>query len=170
MLYRFNTNKGQALLPAWGRASLIQRFANSDYLLHQATYTTCAPQDKAWELEAKSISIDNKKAVGVARDVTLRIHDWPVLYLPYLSFPTNKDRKSGFLMPIMGYSNVGGFDFGLPYYWNMAPNYDLTLIPHVYTERGVMMGAEYRFLTTNSQGVISGDFLPDDAAYRNFLA
>ncbi|EHL30766.1 LPS-assembly protein LptD [Legionella drancourtii] len=169
VLYRFNTNKGQALLPAWGRASIMKRFANSDYLLRQATYTTCAPQDKAWELEAKSISIDNKKAVGVARNVKLRIHEWPVLYVPYLSFPTSKERKSGFLMPVGGYSNTGGFDFGLPYYVNLAPNYDLTLIPHAYSERGVMMGAEYRYLTAKSYGVLSGSLLPDDAAYRNFL-
>lgn len=169
VLYRFNTNKGQALLPAWGRASLMKRFANADYLLRQATYTTCAPQDKAWDLEAKSISIDNKKAIGVARGVKLRIREWPVLYLPYLSFPTSKERKSGFLMPIGGYSNTGGFDLGLPYYVNLAPNYDLTLIPHAYSERGVMMGAEYRYLTAKSYGVFSGSLLPDDAAYRNFL-
>lgn len=169
VLYRFNTNKSQALLPAWGRARLMQRFANSDYLLTQASYSTCAPQDKAWQLDAKSIAIDNKKGVGVARDVTLRIREWPVLYVPYMSFPTNKDRKSGFLMPIAGYSNVGGFDFGLPYYWNIAPNQDLTLIPHAYSERGVMMGGEYRYLTANSQGIFSGTFLPKDAAYRNFL-
>ncbi|MFT4060055.1 MAG: LPS-assembly protein LptD [Legionella sp.] len=169
VLYRFNTNKGHALLPAWGRASLIKRFANSDYLLRQATYTTCAPQDKAWDLQAKSISIDNKKAVGVARNVTLRFREWPVFYVPYLSFPTNKERKSGFLMPIGGYSNTGGFDLGIPYYWNMAPNYDLTLLPHAYSERGVMLGAEYRFLTEKSTGIIAGSFLPDDQAYRFFL-
>lgn len=61
VIYRFNTNKRTAILPAWGRAALMQRFPNSDYLLRQATYTTCAPQDKAWNIEAKSIVIDNKK-------------------------------------------------------------------------------------------------------------
>jgi LPS-assembly protein len=169
VLYRFNTNRKHAVLPAWGRASRVERYPNEDFLLSRTTYTTCAPHDKAWALEAKTIYINNKKARGVARDVTLRIHDWPVLYVPYLSFPTNKDRKSGFLMPIGGYSNIGGFDFGIPYYLNLAPNYDLTLFPHVYSKRGVMMGAEYRYLTPNSYGLIGGNFLPNDAAYRNFL-
>ncbi|HHF7375913.1 LPS-assembly protein LptD [Legionella bozemanae] len=169
VIYRFNTNKRTAVLPAWGRAGLMQRFPNSDYLLRQATYTTCAPQDKAWDLEAKSIVIDNKKKMGVARNVTLRIRERPVLYVPYLSFPTTKERKSGFLMPLAGYSNVGGFDLGLPYYWNIAPNYDLTLTPHLYTKRNVMLGGEFRYLTANSAGIIVGNFLPDDAAYRNFL-
>lgn len=169
VLYRFNINKRAALLPAWGRAGLMQRFPNSDYLLRQATYTTCSPQDKAWDVEAKSIVIDNTKKMGVARNVKLRLHEWPVLYVPYLSFPTTKERKSGFLMPLTGYSNVGGFDLGLPYYWNIAPNYDLTLTPHVYTKRNVMLGGEFRYLTANSIGVLTGSFLPNDAAYRNFL-
>ena len=169
VLYRLNTDRSKALLPAWGRASFIQRFANKDYLLRQATYTTCAPQDKAWDIQADSITIDDANAKGVARNAVVHVNEWPVFYTPYLSFPTNKERKSGFLMPLVGYSNVGGFDFGLPYYWNMAPNYDMTLVPHVFTERGFMMGAEYRYLTSNSSGVITGNYLPKDKAFNNFL-
>lgn len=169
VLYRFNANKKQAMLPAWGRASLIRRYANNDFLLRKATYTTCAPQDKSWDIQAGSITIDDANATGVARHAKIRIREWPVLYLPYLSFPTNKERKSGFLMPIVGYSNVGGFDFGLPYYLNLAPNYDLTLTPHLFTERGVMLGGEYRFLSANSSGMIRGNLLPQDRAYRRFI-
>ena len=169
VLYRFATERSGAVLPAWGRASLIRRFANKDYLLQKATYTTCAPQDKTWDVEAQSIAIDNAKATGVAKNATIRIRRWPVFYTPYLSFPTNKERKSGFLLPMIGYSNVGGIDFGLPYYWNIAPNYDMTLTPHVYSERGVMMGGEFRYLSSNSFGVIRGNFLPNDKAYKNFL-
>ncbi len=169
VLYRFNTHKSSAELPAWGRASLIRRFANQDYLLRKATYTTCAPQDKAWDIRADSITLDNANAKGIARNATLRIHDWPVLYSPYLSFPTNKNRKSGFLMPLVGYSNVGGFDLGLPYYWNIAPNYDMTIVPHVYAKRGTMLGGEFRYLTGNNYGKIEGSFLPDDRAFGAFL-
>lgn len=169
VLYRFNSERHHAALPAWGQAKMIQRFSNKDYLLKQATYSTCAPQDKAWSLEAKSIKIDDAKARGVARDAVLRIHEWPVLYTPYLSFPTNKERKSGFLMPLTGYSNVSGWDFGAPYYWNIAPNYDMTITPHVYSERGVMLGDEFRFLSTNSVGLIKGTFLPNDKVFQRFI-
>ena len=169
VLYRFNGDIRDATLPAWGRASFIKRFANKDYLLRQATYTTCAPQDKAWSVEATSITLDDAKATGVAKNAVIRIHEWPVFYTPYLSFPTNKDRKSGFLLPIAGYSNVGGFDLGVPYYWNIAPNYDMTITPHEYSERGVMMGGEFRYLTPKSIGIIRGDFLPNDRAFKNFL-
>ncbi|WP_035889899.1 LPS-assembly protein LptD [Legionella norrlandica] len=169
VLYRFNTDRRSALLPAWGRASLIKRFANEDYFLKGATYTTCAPRDKAWSIEAESISLDKAKGKGVARNAKLRINEWPVLYTPYLSFPTNKDRKSGFLMPIVGYSNVGGADLGIPYYWNMAPNYDMTLVPHLYTKRGMMMGGQFRYLTPKSNGILNGNFLPNDKAFGQFL-
>ena len=169
VLYRFSTPHAFAILPAWGRASLIKRHPNQDYSLTQATYTTCRPQDRAWHIEAKSIYLNNEKHSGVARDAKFYIKDTPIFYTPYLSFPTSKERKSGFLLPTKGYSNIGGFDFSLPYYWNIAPNYDATLIPHAYTERGLMLGGEFRYLQARSSGIINANILPDDQAYKNFL-
>ena len=169
VLYLFNSQRNEAVLPAWGRASFIERFANKDYLLRKATYTTCAPQDKSWQIEADEIQLDNTAARGVARNAVLRVADWPLLYTPYLSFPLSKKRKSGFLMPMSGYSNVGGFDLALPYYWNIAPNYDATIVPHLYTRRGFMMGGDFRFLTESSTGIVGGNFLPKDKAFSAFL-
>lgn len=168
-LYRFETTRANALLPAWGQASWIERFSNQNYLLKKATYSTCPPQDMAWQIEAREITLDHQKETGVARDAVLRVRDLPLLYTPYLSFPTSKKRKSGVLMPTYGYSNVGGFDVAAPYYLNLAPNYDATLVPHLYTFRGVMAGGEFRFLTDNSTGIIGGNFLPKDAAFNSFL-
>ncbi|MDX1836383.1 LPS assembly protein LptD [Legionella taurinensis] len=169
VLYRFNSPRPSASLPAWGRASFIERFANKDYFLKKATYTTCAPQDKAWQIEADSIALDDATATGVARHARLRVRDVPVFYTPYLSFPTSKDRKSGFLLPTLGSSNIGGFNFALPYYWNMAPNYDATITPEIYTRRGVMLGGQFRYLTENSTGIFNGRFLPQDRAFKQFL-
>lgn len=169
VLYRFRNDRKGALLPAWGRASWVRRFANKNYLLRNASYTTCAPQDKAWQIEAKKLSLDSIAERGVARNATLRVGGWPLLYTPYLSFPTSKKRKSGFLMPTYGYSNIGGADLALPYYWNIAPNYDATIGPHIYSRRGLMFGGDFRFLTERSVGAIGGSFLPNDKAYKNFL-
>jgi LPS-assembly protein len=169
VLYRFNMEKRGAVLPAWGRAGLVERFANNDYFLKKATYTTCAPQDSAWQIEADSIKLDAANDKGVARNAKLYVHNWPVLYTPYLSFPTSKKRKSGFLMPVVGSSNRGGFDLALPYYWNMAPNYDATITPHLYTKRGLMFEGQYRYLSANSFSTLQGRFLGHDRAYRRFL-
>lgn len=169
VLYRFNLQRHAAILPSWGRASYIERFANKNYLLKNATYTTCSPQDRSWHIEAEKITIDDARSIGVARDAKLLIGKVPVLYTPYLSFPTSKERKSGFLIPTKGYSNIGGFDFALPYYWNMAPNYDATITPHLYTRRGLMMGEQFRYLTQHSAGTIGARFLPHDRALKEFI-
>jgi LPS-assembly protein len=169
VLYRFSFPKKGAVLPAWGRASLIERYANENYFLKKATYTTCAPGDRAWQIEAEEITIDQTRSRGTAKDATLYIGKLPLLRAPYLSFPITKERKSGFLMPAPGYTSVGGFDIAFPYYWNIAPNYDATITPHVYTMRGLMLGGEFRYLTEHSAGFFDGHFLPGDQAYRNFL-
>lgn len=169
VVYRFKTTRAHAFLPAWGRASWVQRFSNQDYLLKKSTYSTCPPKSRAWEVNAKEIRLDSQKERGVARDALLRVGDVPVLYTPYLSFPTSNARKSGFLMPLVGYSNLTGFDFATPYYLNLAPNWDATLVPHAYTMRGVMLGGNTRFLTPHSTGIVGGNFLPHDAYFKNFL-
>ena len=169
VLYRFDVQRARAILPAWGRANFIERFANENYLLSKATYSTCAPQDKAWQIEASEITLDHATETGVARNAVLRVAEWPLFYTPYMSFPTSSARKSGFLMPMYGYSNTGGFDLALPYYLNIAPNFDATLVPHEYTLRGTMMGGEARFLTANSAGMVGGSFLPNDRAFNEFL-
>ncbi len=169
VLYRFRNGHDLSVLPAWGRASLIKRFANQNYLLQKATYSTCAPQDRSWQIEANSITLDHDKEKGVARNAVLRVGGLPVLYTPYLSFPTSKKRKSGFLMPLVGYSNVGGGDLALPFYWNIAPNYDATIVPHAYALRGLMMGGDLRFLTNQSVGTIGANVLPKDKAFNRFI-
>lgn len=169
VFYRLETNNAGASLPVWGRASLIKRFENRNLLLREATYTTCAPHDKAWMIKAREIHVFEAEGRGVARDAVLELNDTPVLYAPYLSFPTSKARKSGFLMPTNGFSNIGGLDLSVPYYWNIAPNFDATIVPHVYALRGVMLGGDARFLTEQSSGVLGGHFLPSDRAFREYL-
>jgi LPS-assembly protein len=169
VLYRFDTNHGHCLLPAWGKANFIERFSNQDYHLRDVTYTTCSPLDRSWFIAAHDIRLNQATQTGVARGAMLHIADHPIVYLPYFSFPTSNARKSGWLMPISGYSNIGGFDFATPYYLNIAPNYDATLMPHLYTRRGLMLGGEFRFLTQNTVGVTGVHFLPQDSAFNQFI-
>lgn len=168
-LYRLKHSHAHATLPAFGKADLIQRFKNRDLLLKGATYTTCSPKDNAWMLRANEIHLYESEGKGVARDAVLEFRDQPIVYAPYLTFPISKKRKSGFLMPTSGYSNIGGGDLSFPYYWNIAPNYDATIVPRAYTRRGFMIGGDTRFMTAHSQGVIGGTFLGGDRAFREYL-
>jgi LPS-assembly protein len=89
----------------------------------------------------------------------------PVLYVPTFTFPIDDRRRSGLLIPSAGYGENTGFDLTVPYYLNLAPNYDLTLAPRVMSKRGVMLGGEFRFLTETTEGTLAAEFLPNDREY-----
>jgi LPS-assembly protein len=131
-------------------------------LLEGVDYTTCPSTEDGWLLSASSIKLDHKSDRGSARNAVLRVRDIPVLYLPYINFPISDKRKSGFLMPSVGTTNESGFDTRVPYYWNIAPNHDATVTPRVLSDRGVMLGSEYRYLQKNYAGQFDFEFLSDD--------
>ena len=130
--------------------------------LTQSTYTTCDPTNPGWSFRADDMVLNQDTGVGVGHDVTFRVNDVPVFWLPYMTFPLDDRRESGFLFPDIGYSNTRGFDTALPYYFNLAPNYDATLIPRLMTERGLMIGGEFRYLTDSSLGAFDFQILPND--------
>lgn len=136
----------------------------------QATYSTCDVDAHVWEFRGKSITINKETGVGVARDATMRIDNVPFIYLPYFSFPIDNRRKSGFLDPSFGSSSRAGFELSTPYYLNLAPNYDATLDPRIYTDRGLMLGTEFRYLTTGSKGQINAEYVPNDHGSNDGLA
>lgn len=144
--------------------AVIDRSSNIDHL-ENVTWSTCERVDPTWQLKARTLEIDNNVNRAVARDATFRVADTPVFWLPYFSFPTTDDRATGFLTPSIGSSDQRGLEMEIPYYWNIAPNQDATFTLHPMSKRGLMLGAEYRFLTEKHSGEISGAILPSDAKY-----
>jgi len=127
----------------------------------QVVYTTCAPNVNDWELQAESLELNNETGRGTGRNVWVEVFDMPILYTPYISFPIDDRRQSGILAPTFGNSDTTGTDFAVPYYWNIAPNYDATITPRVMSSRGFMLGAEFRYLSNSSEGQISAEGLND---------
>jgi LPS-assembly protein len=130
--------------------------------LTDATFSTCDISDQQWAFSARDMDLDRAEGIGRAHNVTFRIHDVPVFWLPYASFSIDERRKSGFLFPSVGYTDRRGFDLTLPYYLNLAPNYDATLFPRLMTERGVQLGGEFRYLTDSSKGTFNAEWTPHD--------
>jgi len=130
--------------------------------LHGATYSTCAPDARHWELRANRIDIDTEKGMAVARGATLRVGQVPIIYLPWFMFPTDERRRTGLLFPSVSNSSRNGFDWKQPIYLNLAPNYDATLNPRLMTNRGVQLGAQFRYLVEGGAGVVDGTWMPDD--------
>ena len=135
-----------------------------------ATYSTCDVGHHLWEFRAKSITIDKDTGVGVARNATMRIGNVPFLYLPYFTFPTDDRRKSGFLYPTIGNTSRSGFEVSAPYYLNLAPNYDATLDPRTYSDRGAMLAGEFRYLVPGSNGQLNVEYVPKDHGENDGLA
>lgn len=130
----------------------------------ELNYTTCPPNSTGWSLKAERLTLDRIQGEGEAYDARVYLGDVPILYTPYLNFPIDDRRKSGFLPPHAGFSEHTGLDLSLPYYFNIAPNLDATFQPRLMTEHGLMLGGEMRFLTETQQGRLRGQILPDDPA------
>lgn len=142
------------------------RFASADVTeLKDVLLTSCEGDNPAWWVEMDELTLDEYDQSGTGTGAVLKLGGMPVLGSPWFTFPLSTERKSGFLSPVVGMSSARGLDISVPYYFNIAPNYDYTLTPQIISKRGVMLGNEFRFLTQHLAGEISGQYMPDDNDY-----
>ena len=146
-----------------GAADRLQISQDGLLQLDNVSYTTCPPGSNDWLLQANDIDLDSRSGTGTARGVKLRFQGVPILYAPYLSFPISDARKSGVLTPEIGSTSRSGNEIVVPFYWNIAPNYDATFTPRILTDRGVQMQGQFRYLTKAHNGVIDAEYLNDDS-------
>ncbi|WP_242482435.1 LPS-assembly protein LptD [Thiocystis violacea] len=169
--YNLETKKGTIEKPGYrmsGNANLRGE-AEQAWLLNEQQsryrdiiYTTCPPGNADWSILASDLELDQAAGLGTARHARIRIADIPVLYTPYLRFPIDGRRRSGLLIPTFGSSDSTGTDISLPYYWNIAPNMDATITPRYMSMRGLMLGAQFRHLSSFQRIEIDGEILPHD--------
>jgi LPS-assembly protein len=150
-----------------GAAGVLEINQEGRLELADVGYTTCPPGSQDWIIEADDIQLDSETGVGTAHDVKLRFKGVPILWAPYMSFPITDARKSGILAPEIGSTGRGGNELSIPYYWNIAPNYDATLTPRLLTDRGLQVGAEFRYLFSHSTGTAQAEYLPNDNKYND---
>lgn len=169
------TSQGTFVQPAFsllknggqGDASRIDFLDEDRMVAHDARYSTCprTPGQKwmpDWLVRATRIDIDNVEETGLARGGVLEFKGVPLLGLPLLSFPLTDKRKSGVLPPTINIDNISGLELTLPYYLNLAPNFDATLYPTLMSKRGVDLGGEFRYLEPSYNGEVRAAFMPSD--------
>jgi LPS-assembly protein len=137
---------------AQGKAERIDFESQEEANVINGSYSTCEGPDPDWYLKASTMHLDTGRDRGVARKAIVYFKDIPILGTPLMSFPLSDARKSGFLPPTIGTTNKGGLEVTVPYYLNIAPNRDLTLYPKVYSQRGLQLGADARYLGINYTG------------------
>ena len=145
-----------------GKAASISADKDNSTELNKTSITSCNLKDPDWRLDADNISLNHVEEYGSAEDVVLRFMDVPFLYVPYMEFPIGDRRRSGLLVPEVGYSSSRGSELTIPWYWNIAPNHDAILAPHLMSQRGTQLDTQYRFLTESSRGQMDVSYLNND--------
>jgi len=167
---RVQANEGYMLSPDYyfqqtggsGSAERVDFLDPDRSTLKKATYTTCSPDNADWYFSARKLDLDSDRQVGTAYGGVLNFFGVPIAGAPAFSFPLNGERRSGVLPPLFGYGSNSGADLTVPYYFNLAPNRDLTIYPRILTSRGVQLGEDFRYVGDGYSGRIRGEFLPDD--------
>ncbi len=150
-------------VPARG-TSRVTYFDSKDLSRYeQFSYTACPPGDRDWMMHADKVKINKETGQGTAQHAWMEFKGVPFFYTPYMSFPVDDRRQSGLLAPSFGYSRFRGFDLTVPYYFNLAPNYDLTAWVRGASTRGALLHGEFRYLTPYNQGRLVAEIVPNDA-------
>lgn len=167
---KMDTGQGYVLNPTYrlqrenaqGSARRIDFLSREEAVVEQGTYSTCEAPDPDWYLKSSKLNLDVGREVGTASGAVVYFKGVPILGSPLISFPLTEERKSGALPPTIGITSKGGLELQVPYYFNIAPNRDLTLLPRLYSKRGVQLGAHGRYLGEMYSGDTKLEVLPND--------
>ena len=177
MRYNLDTERGTMEKPKYqvrvnatrgrGEGDQMVFEGQGKYRLLGGNYTSCDVGNDDWFVRAKDFEIDKVRQIGTAHNASVVFLGAPILYTPYLSFSLDRERKSGFLTPTFGNTGNSGYEFSLPYYWNIAPNRDATITPRVMSKRGAMLNSEFRYLDPRYSGEARYEILPTDRVKNN---
>jgi LPS-assembly protein len=160
MQMNMETGKGWILHPTYriqasnaqGRADRIDFIDDDEAMIYNGTYSTCEGPDPDWYLKTSRLRLDSGRDVGKAGKTVIYFKDVPILGTPSMSFSLSGERRSGWLPPTIGFGSKGSAEVMVPYYFNIAPNRDLTLFPRLMLDRGIQMGFTGRYLGVTDAG------------------
>lgn len=167
-IYRISGKSPTGQVNVWGKAKRITRDKSKTLTLYNATYSTCQPGSKTWQIASKKLLLDHESGMGTVYNGALYWYGVPSFYMPYYHFPIDKRRKTGFLYPHISYRHSSGFDFTIPFYINLAPNYDAIIKPRIITKRGLLTSGVFRYLKKHSVGTFGISYIPYDKLFKKF--
>lgn len=153
-----------------GKADQILLEGENKYRLRNASYSSCSAPDPDWYLKVADLKLDYDREKGEGRNGVVVFKGVPILYAPWMEFPLNGGSQSGLLPPTLGNTSNTGADLTVPYYFSLAPNYDVTLGPRLMSRRGLQLGTEARYLTPSSRGILRTEYLPNDLVAKSTRA
>lgn len=136
----------------------VERSEGSVTVLNSGVYTACEPckdhpeRPPLWQIRAARIIENQQTHVVYYEDAWLEVGGVPIAYVPYFSAADpSVTRASGLLAPVLFHGTYTGYGVGLPYFYNLAPNYDLTLTPTYLSAQGPFGEAEWRHRLDNGE-------------------
>lgn len=151
---------------AGGKADRVDLIDEDRTKITHGTYSACNCANPAWYVRASRFVMDQGDNSGTAINGVLFFQGVPIFASPYLTFPLSNARQSGLLPPTFSINSSSGVDLTIPYYFNLAPNRDLTLRPRILQRRGVFVGADYRYLGTTYAGTLTVEYMPHDSVAK----
>eukprot|EP00903_Cladosiphon_okamuranus_P004496 g4494.t1 len=145
-----------------GSSTEIRREGNAQFVIDNASYTSCEPGEDSWILTADELRLNEETGVASGRNVVVRTAGIPVFYTPYISYPIDDRPRSGLLYPSLKVASEDGADFEQPIYWSMAENQDITFSPRYIEKRGSGLEVEHRYLADSTYTQSTGSFFPTD--------
>ncbi|MDB5935642.1 MAG: OstA organic solvent tolerance protein, partial [Massilia sp.] len=149
--YRMQLNNAQ------GKANRIDFIDEDVAVVADGTYSTCEGPNPDWYLKANTLRLDSGRDVGQAGKTVVYFKGVPIIGTPAMSFSLSGARRSGWLPPTLSFGSKGSTEVMVPYYFNIAPNRDLTVFPRAILRRGLQMGATGRYIGETSAGAYSGE-------------
>ncbi|BFM50828.1 LPS assembly protein LptD [Marinomonas sp. THO17] len=155
---------------ARGQAKALIQENDAVIFIEEGFFTTCEPNQESWSLYGSSIELNATTGFGTAKHVLVRIADVPIFYSPWLRFPIDDRRQTGFLFPSIGYSNNDGLSLSAPFYLNLASNFDATLTPNLIQKKGQGIDVEFRHLSPYGEtSYEQSSFFDDDEGEQTLL-
>jgi LPS-assembly protein len=145
-----------------GKSERMEFLGRDRLRLVQGTFSTCEPGKEDWRFEAAEMELDNERDRATVRDGRLKFFDFTLLPMPYGSFSLDNQRKTGFLTPYFGNNSRRGLEVAAPFYWNIAPEQDLTLTPYMMSKRGAQLKTDYRYIDRAYSGEARFEYMPRD--------
>lgn len=145
-----------------GSSKVVYRDSKTFSRYKDVAYTSCPPGNQDWVLHADELKLNDETGRGAVKDAWVEFKGVPVFYTPYLSFPRDNRRTTGFLPASIHFTKQSGTGLYTPFYWNIEPNYDMTITPRYLAKRGLLMGANFRYLEDITKGYAKFEFMPND--------
>lgn len=126
------------------------------YHLKNGAFSSCTQPTPRWMMTGSNVTVALDQYI-LMKNMVLRVKDVPLLYLPGMYYPINKEgRSTGFLLPTYGSSTVGGASLSNAFFWAISRSQDATF-KHMWNGKtGQVYSTEYRYVTSpGSQGSIN---------------